>query len=127
MKSDRVTVTIVATSSGIAVLAIAAAVIDIGQPLQFLATLGGVLLGPGALAYRLATRSNWTQCLMVGLALNAAAVMLLGLTTVAIHFWHPKVELIIPLITCVLAIALYRGDRRQVSYYAPPRARNDAR
>jgi membrane protein implicated in regulation of membrane protease activity len=45
---------------------------------------------------------------MVGVALNIAALMIVALLAVALHFWHPKVELIIPAVTCVLAIVLYK-------------------
>jgi hypothetical protein len=108
MSDNRIDVTIITVSGALAVLAIVAPVVSIGQPIQFLATLGGILLGPGSLAYRLATGAKWSECLMVGITLNIAALMMLALVAVAIHFWHPKVELIIPLATCVLAIALFR-------------------
>jgi hypothetical protein len=46
--------------------------------------------------------------------------MILALVAVAVHFWHPKVELIIPAVTCVLAIVLYRrrgqGNYQENSY-----------
>jgi hypothetical protein len=108
MSDNRTELTIVTASAVLAVLAIVAPVLDIGQPIQFIAVFGGVLLGPGSLAYRLGTGSKWAECLMVGVALNFAAVMVVALMAVALHFWHPKVELIIPVVTCVLAIALYR-------------------
>jgi len=113
MISDkRADVTIATVAAALAVLAIAAPAMSIGQPVQFLATLGGILLGPGALAYRIATGSRWIECLIVGVAIDIAALMVLALTAVAVHFWHPKVELIIPAATCVLAIVLYRRTAR---------------
>jgi hypothetical protein len=115
MISDkRANVTIATVAAALAVLAIAAPAMSIGQPVQFLATLGGILLGPGALACRLATGSRWTECLILGLAIDVAALMVLALTAVAVHFWQPKVELIIPAATCVLAIVLYRRTARTV-------------
>jgi hypothetical protein len=113
MISDkRADVTAATAAAVLAVLAIAAPVMSMGQPVQFLAVLGGILLGPGALACRLATGSRWGECLMVGVAVDIAALMVLALTAVAVHFWHPKVELIIPAVTCVLAIVLYRRTAR---------------
>ena len=107
VRHSRIDLTIITTSAVLAALAIATPIIGVGGPIQFTSVLGGVLLGPGALAYRLATGSAWGQCLMVGLALNIAALAVLALVIVAAHFWHPKVELIIPLATVLLAIALY--------------------
>lgn len=125
MSSNRADVTAVATSAVLAILAIVAPLISVGQPIQFIATLGGVILGPGSLAYRLVTGAKWAECLMVGLALNIAALMMLALVTVALHFWHPKVELIIPAVTCLLAIVLYRrraqGDYQDNRYPQSPR------
>lgn len=115
MNSDRTETTIIAASAVLAMLAIAMPVINIGQPIQFIAALGGILLGPGCLAYRLATGSRWGECLMVGLAVNVAALMMLALVSVSLHLWHPKIELAIPATTCVLAIALSR--RRNQSHH----------
>src|SRR5579863_888337 len=102
MSNNRTDVTIITASGVLAVVAIVAPVIGIGQPIEFLAVLGGILLGPGGLAYRLGTGSKWGECLMVGTTLNIASLMVLALVAVAVHFWHPKVELIIPVATCVL-------------------------
>jgi uncharacterized membrane protein YoaK (UPF0700 family) len=125
MSNNRTDVTVITASAMLAVLAIVAPVISIGQPIQFIATLGGILLGPGSLACRLATRSQWAECLLIGLALNIAALMLLALAAVALHFWHPKIELIIPAVTCVLAILLYsrraRDDYQDNRYLRSPR------
>jgi hypothetical protein len=112
MNSDRTDLTIITASSVVAVLAIAAAILSIGQPIQFLATLGGVLLGPGALAYRLATGAKWGECLMIGLGINISALMLLALTAVVLHSWHPKIELLIPAATFLLAVVLYKRRSR---------------
>jgi hypothetical protein len=107
MNSNRA---VIYVSAAIAVLAIAATLIKIGQPVQFLAALGGILAGPGSLAYRLLAKAKWPECLMVGLALNVAALMVVAFAIVAVNFWHPKVELLIPATTCVLALVLYRRD-----------------
>ena len=112
MNSNRTEITVIAASAVLAILAIAMPVIDVGQPIQFIAALGGILLGPGCLAYRLATGSRWGECLMVGLAVNVAALMMLALVSVSLHVWHPKIELAIPATTCVLAIVLYRRRNR---------------
>jgi hypothetical protein len=125
IKSTRIDLTIITTSAVLAVLAIVTPIISVGGPIQFVTVFGGVVLGPGSLAYRLATGSKWGQCLMVGLALNIAALAMLALVIIAIHFWHPKVELIIPAVTCLLAIALYRRHRQddyhQNAYPRTPR------
>lgn len=125
MSNNRIDVTVITASGVLAVVAIVAPVIGIGQPIQFLAVLGGILLGPGGLAYRLATGSKWGECLIVGITLNIAALMVLALVAIAVHFWHPKVELIIPVATCVLAVLLYRrrtqGDYRENSTLRAPR------
>jgi hypothetical protein len=120
MNNNRADSAIIIASAVVAVLAILADVVAIGQPIQFVATLGGILLGPGSLGCRLASSSKWSECLMVGVAINIAALMLLALTAVALHFWQPKIELIIPAATCVLAIVLYRkgevNDHRDSDY-----------
>jgi hypothetical protein len=116
MKSTRADLAIITISAVLAVLAIVTPILRVGGSIQFIAVLGGILLGPGALAYRLATGSSWGQCLMVGLALNVAALAVLALTIVGIHFWHPKVELVIPAATCLLAIVLYQHLRRNEHY-----------
>ena len=115
MNSKRTEIAIIAGSAVLAILAIAMPVINVGQPVQFIAALGGILFGPGCLAYRLATASRWGECLMVGLAVNVAALMMLALVSVSLHLWHPKIELAIPATTCVLAIVLYR--RRDQNQY----------
>ena len=115
MNSNRTDITIIVASAALAILAIVMPVINIGQPIQFIAALCGILLGPGCLAYRLATGSKWGECLMVGLAVNVAALMMLALVSVSLHLWHPKIELAIPVATCVLAIVLYRR-RNQNNY-----------
>jgi hypothetical protein len=116
---------IITTSAVVAVLAIVAPLLSIGQPIQFIAVFGGILLGPGSLAYRLATGSKWAECLTVGVALNIAALMMVALVAVALHLWHPKVELIIPAVTCGLAIVLYRrsahAGNRDIGYQRSPR------
>ena len=113
MSDDRTGVTVVAASALVAVLALAAPLLSIGQPVELLAVLGGILLGPGSLACRLATGAKWPDCLMIGVAVNIAGLMLLALVAIAVHFWQPKVELVIPLTTLVLALALYRRESRR--------------
>jgi uncharacterized membrane protein YoaK (UPF0700 family) len=125
MNDNRTEVTIVTASAVLAVLAIVTPLLNIGQPIQFIAVFGGILLGPGSLAYRLATGSKWSECLMVGVALNISALMIVALVAVALHFWHPKVELIIPAVTCVLAMVLYnrlaQDGHRGNGYQRSPR------
>lgn len=113
MTNSRADATIITASVVLAIVAILVDLSAIGEPVQFPATLAALLLGPGSLAYRLVTGSKWSECLMVGLAVNIAALMVLSLTVVALNFWHPKVELIIPAATCVLAIVLYRRRGRR--------------
>lgn len=123
MSSNRTDVTIISASAVFAVLAILAALLNIGQPIQLFATLGAIAFGPGGLAYRLVTGARWGECLIIGLSLNIAALMTLGLMVIIIHFWHPRVELLIPLATCVLVAVLYRRgnrgnqDKRHVNDY----------
>jgi hypothetical protein len=107
MSDHQTEVTIVTASAVLAVLAIAAPLLSIGQPIQAFAAFGGIILGPGGLAYRITTGAKWPECLMVGVALNIAALMVIALVAIALHFWHPKVELIIPVTTCVLATLIY--------------------
>jgi phosphatidylserine synthase len=116
MTGNRTGVTIVTASAVVAVLAMVTPLVGAGQPAQLIAVLGGVILGPGSLAYRLATGSAWAECLTIGVALNLAAVMMIALAAVSLHFWHPKIELIIPAVTCALAVVLYRR---------PPSPRDD--
>ncbi len=90
MKSARwFRVGIIAIFISAATLAILAPLIQAAGPFRFLATLGGIILGPGALVYRLTTVRPWAECLTVGIAINVAAVMLLGLSLVSLRFWHP--------------------------------------
>lgn len=112
MTNDRIDITIINISAVLAILAMAATVANIGQPIQLFAAMGGILLGPGALAYRLATGSEWNECVMVGVAINVAILMMLAFAAVAVNFWHPKIELLIPFATCVLAITLHRRRKR---------------
>jgi multisubunit Na+/H+ antiporter MnhF subunit len=105
----RVDVTIISVFACVAVLAIVASVVPIPPSLRLSATIGGILLGPGSLAYRIATGSQWTECLTVGVGLNVATLMMLALLSVYARYWHPlSFELVIPLTTFLLAIILLR-------------------
>jgi hypothetical protein len=110
MTSDRRTdVAIISASACVAVLAILTAAVHISPALRLFAAIGGILLGPGGLLYRLATRSRWVECLSVGVGINVAVLMVLALFAVSVHLWHPvRLELLIPLTTLLLAIVLFR-------------------
>jgi hypothetical protein len=111
--NNRTDIAIVTACALVAAVAIAAPVALTASPVRFLGAFGGVLLGPGALAYRLATGRRWGECFTVGTPINVAAVMLLGLALVDAHFWHPTAfELLIPLTTLVLCGALVRSWMR---------------
>jgi hypothetical protein len=108
MHRNGVGLAVTAVSIATALLAIIAPVMHMGQPIQLIAVLGGILLGPGSLACRLATESRWGECLLIGLAVNVATLMMISLGAVDLHLWHPGIELIIPVTTCLLGIALVR-------------------
>ena len=100
---------IISVSACLAVLAILTAAVHISPSLRIFAALGGIVLGPGGLLYRLATRSRWAECLSVGVVINVAVLMLLALFAVSVHLWDPvRFELLIPLSTLVLALVLFR-------------------
>jgi hypothetical protein len=114
--NNRTDIAIVAACALVAVVAIAAPLTVTSSPVRFLGAFGGVLLGPGALAYRLATGRRWGECFTVGTPMNVAAVMLIGLGLVDAHFWHPTpFELLIPLTTFVLCCVLLRRELRSSS------------
>lgn len=110
----RPDVIIIAVFALVAVLAIVAPLAQLISPYRFLATFGGILFGPGALAYRLATGRRWVECLTVGVAIDVATVMVLGLALVSAHLWYPTAfELLIPLTAFLLsAILLIRQPLR---------------
>lgn len=110
MTSDRRTdVAIISASACVAVVAILTAAVHISPTLRLFAAIGGILLGPGGLLYRLATRSRWVECLSVGVGLNVALLMVLALFAVSFHVWHPvRIELLIPLTTFLLALVIFR-------------------
>jgi hypothetical protein len=100
---------VIAAFGLMAMLAIAAPLTHVPPGFRLFAVLGGVLLGPASLSYRMATRHRWTECLAVGATINVAIVMLLGEVLVAAHFWHPvPFELFIPVTTVLLSAALLR-------------------
>lgn len=114
--NNRTDIAIVAVCALVAVVAMAAPLTVTASPVRFLGAFGGVLLGPGALAYRLATGRRWGECFAIGTPLNVAAVMLIGLGLVDAHFWHPTpFELLIPLTTFVLCGVLLRRGLRSSS------------
>jgi hypothetical protein len=102
---------VTAVSITAALLAIIAPVMHLGQPVQLIAVLGGILAGPGGLAARLATKSPWAECLLIGLAANVATLMVISLGAADLHLWYPGIELIIPVMTCLLGIALITRGR----------------
>jgi len=111
--NSRTDIAIVAACALVAVVAIAAPLTVTASPVRFVGALAGVLLGPGALAYRLATGRRWSECFAIGTPMNVAAVMLIGLALVDAHFWHPTpFELLIPLTTFVLCGVLVRRGMR---------------
>jgi hypothetical protein len=106
---DRTDIAVIAVCVLVATLAIALPLIRVGTAAQAVAVFGGVLLGPGGLAYRWATGRPWSECLAIGAAINVASVMLLSLLLVSAHFWHPlPFELLIPLATWALSAAFLR-------------------
>lgn len=114
--NNRTDIAIAAVCALVAAVAIAAPLTVTASPVRFLGAFGGVLLGPGALAYRLATGRRWGECFAIGTPMNVAAVMLIGLALVDAHFWHPTaVELLIPLTTFVLCGVLLRRGMRSSS------------
>lgn len=114
MTSDRrIDVAILSGFACVAVLAMLASVVTVAPSLRLFAVILGVLLGPGGLAYRMASGSRWAECLTVGVGLNVAILMLLALLAVYARFWHPiEFELFIPLSTFWLALILLHGRRR---------------
>jgi hypothetical protein len=111
MKRDhQVCVTIIAAFALVAALAIVAPLTQMAI-FRFLATFGGIILGPGCLACRLASGCSWIESLTVGIAINVATVMLLGLFLVSIKFWYPiPFEILIPLTTFLLSGVLLRRE-----------------
>jgi hypothetical protein len=110
MKSDhRVDVAIISAFACVAVLAMVTPVVPIASSFRLFAAIGGILLGPGTLAYRMVTGSYWAECLTVGVGLNVATLMMLALLSVYARYWHPmRFELVMPLTTFMLAIVLLR-------------------
>jgi hypothetical protein len=111
MNRDRqVCAGMIAVFALVAVLAIVAPFTQIPS-FRLLATFGGILLGPGALACRLASRCSWAEGLAIGAVINVATVMLLGLLLVTIDFWRPiSFEILIPSTTLLLSGVLLRKE-----------------
>jgi hypothetical protein len=109
--NNRTDIAIVTAFAVVAAVAIVAPLTQTASPVRFVGAFGGVILGPGGLAYRLATGHRWGECLAIGTPINVAVVMLLGLLLVSAHFWYPTpFELLIPVTTCLLCgILLRRG------------------
>lgn len=114
MKSDhRIDVAIISGFACVAVLAMVTPIVPIPPSLRLFAAIGGILLGPWSLVYRMVTGSRWVECLTVGVGLNVATLMMLALLSVYAHYWHPMwFELVIPLTTFLLAIVLLRRDEK---------------
>ena len=111
--NNRTDIAIVAAFAVVAAVAIVAPLTDTASPARFVGACGGVLLGPGGLAYRLATGRRWGECLAIGTPINVAIVMLCGLLLVSAHFWYPTpVELLVPVTTCLLCGVLLRREMR---------------
>ena len=111
--SNRTDIAIVAACALVAAVAIVAPLTGSASPFRFLGAFGGVLLGPGGLAYRLGTGRRWSECFAIGTPINVAIVMLLGLALVSAHFWYPTpFELLIPITTCLLCGVLLRREMR---------------
>lgn len=108
MTSDRrIDVAILSGFACVALLAMVTPIVTIAPTLRLSATFVGVLFGPGSLAYRMATKSRWAECLTVGVCLNIAILMMLALLAVYTRLWHPVAfELLIPLATFVIAVIL---------------------
>jgi hypothetical protein len=119
--SNRTDTAIVTAFAVVAAVAIVAPLTLTASPVRFVGAFAGVILGPGVLAYRLANGRSWGECLAVGIPLNVATVMLLGLLLVDAHFWYPTpFELLIPLTTCLLCGVLLRRERRGSSGRSSP-------
>jgi hypothetical protein len=116
MKDDkRSDVLLVAAFAFVAIVAIAFTLVRIAPPIRAFATIGGVILGPGCLAYRLVTGSRWAECISVGIGINIAILMLLGLLAVSVNLWYPvRFELLVPVTTLLLSIVLYRVSIRTI-------------
>jgi hypothetical protein len=120
MKSDRrIDAAIISGFACVAVLAMVTPVVPIAPSLRLFATIGGILLGPGSLAYRMVTGSRWIECLTVGVGLNVATLMMLALLSVYARYWHPmRIELVIPLTTFLLAIVLLRRVKEPIDRHS---------
>jgi hypothetical protein len=123
MESNRqIDVTIISVFMSVAALALMVSVIPVALPLRFFAIAGGILLGPGGLAYRWAVGCRWVECMAIGIGINLAILMTLALFPVYLHSWHPaRFEALIPITTLLLSAALlfrsrsnrYSGTRRR--------------
>jgi hypothetical protein len=111
MKTDRrVDFTVLCAFALMAGLAMITTVITISPSLRLFATIGGIVLGPGILAYRIAVRSGWIECLAAGIGINVAFLMSLGMLGIATNYWHPRqLEFLLPLTTLLLVAILFRG------------------
>ena len=105
-------VVMIAAFALVAALAIVTPLTLTASPIRVLAAFGGILLGPGGLACRAAGRP-WAECLAIGVAINVAVVMVLGLLLVSVGLWHPvPFELLIPVTTLGLSAVLLRKQMR---------------
>jgi hypothetical protein len=116
MRGARANVAITVVFALVAIAAIVAPLRLGDSPFRFASVIAAVILGPGSLAYRLATGRRWGECLAVGIPLSVGAAMLLGLVLVYAHEWHPiAFELLIPLTTCLMSGLLLPREMRSSS------------
>jgi uncharacterized membrane protein YfcA len=104
-------VVITAVFGLVALIAIVTPLTISHSPIRFASAFGAIILGPGTLGCRLATGRRWSECFAIGIPLTVATAMLLGLILVYAHAWYPvPLELLIPLLTCVISGYLLRRE-----------------
>jgi hypothetical protein len=113
MRGTRGNVAITIVFALVAIAAIVAPLRLGSSPFRLVSVFGAVILGPGSVAYRLATGRRWSECLVIGIPLTMGVAMLLGLVLVYAHEWHPiALELLIPLATCLMSGLLLPREMR---------------
>jgi hypothetical protein len=114
MRDDaRTNVTITVVFAVVAIAAIVAPLRLGYSPVRFVSVFAAIILGPGTLAYRLATGRRWGESLAVGIPLSVGVAMVLGLVLVYAHEWHPVAfELLIPLTTLLMSGLLLPREMR---------------
>jgi hypothetical protein len=122
MRDTRGNVAITVIFALVAIAAIVAPLRLGDSPFRFVIVFAAVILGPGSVAYRLATGRRWSECLVIGFPLTIGVAMLVALVLVYAHEWHPiGFELLIPLMTCLLSALLLPREMRS-SPGTPPQA-----